>query len=1075
LTKGLRIDLSSSGIAPVSADWLIGRLLIDVLADSRQKTSRLAQATELMQSLYFALRNHGLEQLSPRPDVASWTLTEAGGQFDDEWTWIGTYSNWQSIMRVFLYPENTLLPTLRLDASLPVPDETTTEPAIIGERTQAFDSLVGRLDADSYGILTSQQALIEANSYLTDLRARDKNNNSLYPSIPPELQALPAHPGQPPPPYLYVPNLQQYPDPRALNIAQQLQHSKSSLSNYYSQSPTNWTIVAYLWEAWYFVPVQIALSLQKCGQFESALDWYRVAYAYDLPLTTGPGGLSDNQRAVFYGLGMESANPGTYPQIPTWMVDASNPHQIAVYRTRPYTRFTILAIVQCLLDFADAQFATETSESISAALGLYINALDLLDQVPQIILADIVTDSNPQVGVMRQHAENNLLKLHTGRNIAGKLRAIEGAFSQPTAYQYSTLIDRAKQLVALAQQIEGTYLATLEKGDEEAYTALKAGQDLDTANATVRLQNLQVQEAADSVISAKDQVSKAQDQYNHYSQLLSQGLSDAENASLDMQYAKTGLEIVATIGSIIAAPYTGGASLSVAEQMGPQALSDATSAVSTGASYDRRAQDWQFQENQASDEIGIANQQVAVANDQKAVAGQELTIASKQADHDQAVVTFLATKFTNTELYRWMSGVLGRVYAYFLQQATAMARLAEDQLAFERQEQPLSFIQPDYWQPIANVNASTASSGQTPNSAGLTGAERLLQDITRVDQYAFQTDQLKLQITKSISLSQLDPFAFQRFCGTGVLRFATPMSLFDQDFPGHYVRLIKQVQVSVIALIPPSQGIRATLANHGISRVIIMNESGAFQSAIVQRDPQSVALSSPLNATGLFDLTTSSQSGMLLPFEDLGVDTSWEFVMPKAANPFDYTTVADVLLSINYTALDSQEYRLQVIQQLDQSVSADRAYSFQQQFPDAWYELNNPQQSPMPMVVQFQTEAQDFPPNLDRMTIGQLVLYFVPTNGASFAVQPSATLTLTGTDANGNSRTVRGTATAIDNVISTRRGNAPNWAPMIGMQTAGNWTLDLSSPLATNLFQNGTLQDVLFVVTYNGNTPPWPN
>ena len=57
--------------------------------------------------------------------------------------------------------------------------------------------------------------------------------------------------------------------------------------------------------------------------------------------------------------------------------------------------------------------------------------------------------------------------------------------------------------------------------------------------------------------------------------------------------------------------------------------------------------------------------------------------------------------------------------------------------------------------------------------------------------------------------------------------------------------------------------------------------------------------------------------------------------MPKAANPFDYSTIADVQLSIDYTALDSPDYRLQVIQQLDQSLSADRAYSFQQQFPDA--------------------------------------------------------------------------------------------------------------------------------------------
>jgi hypothetical protein len=59
------------------------------------------------------------------------------------------------------------------------------------------------------------------------------------------------------------------------------------------------------------------------------------------------------------------------------------------------------------------------------------------------------------------------------------------------------------------------------------------------------------------------------------------------------------------------------------------------------------------------------------------------------------MVEFLANKFTNAELYEWMSGVLGGVYSYFLQQATAMAQLAQHQLAFERRETP-SFIKADY-------------------------------------------------------------------------------------------------------------------------------------------------------------------------------------------------------------------------------------------------------------------------------------------------------------------------------------------------------------------------------------------
>ena len=57
------------------------------------------------------------------------------------------------------------------------------------------------------------------------------------------------------------------------------------------------------------------------------------------------------------------------------------------------------------------------------------------------------------------------------------------------------------------------------------------------------------------------------------------------------------------------------------------------------------------------------------------------------------------------------------------------------------------------------------------------------------------------------------------------------MELFDRDFPGHYLRMIKRVRVSVIALIPPTQGIRATLSSTGLSRIVIGGD--VFQTVVV--------------------------------------------------------------------------------------------------------------------------------------------------------------------------------------------------------------------------------------------------
>ena len=107
------------------------------------------------------------------------------------------------------------------------------------------------------------------------------------------------------------------------------------------------------------------------------------------------------------------------------------------------------------------------------------------------------------------------------------------------------------------------------------------------------------------------------------------------------------------------------------------------------------------------------------------------------------------------------------------------------------------------------------------------------------------------------------PVEFLDFRRTGTLAFATPMSLFDADFPGHYQRMIRQVRTSLVALVPPDWGIRATLYSNSISR-ITTGQDGTFQDITLRHDPTVVALTSPVSASGVFELDT--QSDMLLPF-----------------------------------------------------------------------------------------------------------------------------------------------------------------------------------------------------------------
>src|SRR5262249_10554349 len=100
---------------------------------------------------------------------------------------------------------------------------------------------------------------------------------------------------------------------------------------------------------------------------------------------------------------------------------------------------------------------------------------------------------------------------------------------QPTPYRYSALMDRAKKLVQLAQQVEGSYLAALQQGDAEQYNLLKANQDLDLTNAKVAIKRLRVGEANDNTPLATDKKAKAQTQFDAYDSWISSGPLESES------------------------------------------------------------------------------------------------------------------------------------------------------------------------------------------------------------------------------------------------------------------------------------------------------------------------------------------------------------------------------------------------------------------------------------------------------------------------------------------------------------------------------------------------------------------
>jgi hypothetical protein len=583
------------------------------------------------------------------------------------------------------------------------------------------------------------------------------------------------------------------------------------------------------------------------------------------------------------------------------------------------------------------------------------------------------------------------------------------------------------------------------------------------------------------------QQERADIERNHYQQLLDVGAIQAERqvigwleAAATYNYLSAGLSAWAASDYIAAAVWFGvNWRFEEAHMAGASAKTTAASAASSlaqaastwaqiqqmRASLERTRQDWELRVELAQQDQRIAAQQVRIENDQVRIADQELAISQVQTDNDEQLLEFHLNKFTNLDLYDWMAGVLETAYGQLLQQATATAQLAARQIAFERREGTPPTILADYWD--APAESTLAGSETTVDRRGLTGSARLLRDLVELDQWAFETTRRKAQLSKTFSLAQLYPLDFEALRTDGVMTFATPLQLFDMELPGHYLRLIKRVSVTVVALIPPVHGIRASLSNTGVSRVILGPD--LFQATTIRRPGESIALSVPINGTGTF--TFEQQPELTNPFESQGVDTVWEFRMPRAANPFDFRTLADVLVTIDYTALESADYRERVVRQLERRMAGDRALSLRRDFPDAWWDLHNPEQTTTPLAVSFQTGRTDFPPTLTDLVVEHVALLVV----SGEAIPPEAVpLKLRFVEA-GTTASLGGAAMPVDRLVSTRRGNGGPWRPMIGKTPLGRWELTLADSAETRAWVAAdSVVDIVLVVSYSGETPAWP-
>jgi hypothetical protein len=381
-------------------------------------------------------------------------------------------------------------------------------------------------------------------------------------------------------------------------------------------------------------------------------------------------------------------------------------------------------------------------------------------------------------------------------------------------------------------------------------------------------------------------------------------------------------------------------------------------AAATG-SFDRRAEEWAFQAEQAGLEIQQIDKQIAAAQIRVAIAEQERDNHTQQIEHAQEVYDFMSGKYTNQELYGWMVTQISSIYFTSYQMAYDLAKRAEKAYQHELGV-TTSFITFGYWDSLKK---------------GLTSGELLNHDLRRMEMSYLDQNKREFEITKPISLFQLDPRALLALRETGTCDIHIPELLFDLDFPGQYFRRIKAVRVTIPCVAGPFTNVSATLrlTQSWTRREVPTDLSLAPEPDATLLPQTAIATCTGSGDTGMFELNFRDER--YLPFEGAGAISTWRLELPQAIRLFDYNTIADVVIHLSYNARDGgeslkQDVNKQLIAALNNwkklinGATLARLFSLRQEFFAEWNRFFSPAAG-QPQEITLHLSKRHFPRYLD--------------------------------------------------------------------------------------------------------------
>jgi hypothetical protein len=355
------------------------------------------------------------------------------------------------------------------------------------------------------------------------------------------------------------------------------------------------------------------------------------------------------------------------------------------------------------------------------------------------------------------------------------------------------------------------------------------------------------------------------------------------------------------------------------------------------AAHQRRADEWINAYNQAAHELMQIGRQILTSLIAEQIAHHEYVNIQQQIANAQEVDQYLQDKFTNEELYLWMQGEISRLYYEYYRFAFDTARKAERTMKQELMRPELDaqdFVKFNYWD---------------GGRKGLLSGEALHLDLKRMEMAYHDNNKRELELTRHVSVRQLNPLALLALKTTGSCIVTIPEWLYDRDCPGHYMRRIRSVALSLPSVVGPYASVNCTLSllKSSLRKSPIAGSDYARQGSEDERfvdyagSVQSIVTSGASNDSGLFE--TNLRDERFLPFEGAGAESTWKLQLPTDYPGFDHATISDAILHIRYTARQGVEAGSvnTAMGEIFQTNDFALLFSLRHDFPSEWSAFAN--------------------------------------------------------------------------------------------------------------------------------------